>query len=111
MSTRFLGRFVSTRLDDQGGHSPLLGFRVALQGPKPLIGSGVLDSSVVTRADGIVQLSYRRDLTPAGFHRRLELIVTDVTGRRIAFDTADGREVMDDIDDESLGRSADYVVR
>lgn len=111
MSTRFIGRFVSTRLDDQGRRSPLIGFRVTLQGPKPLIGSGNLDSAIVTRADAIVELRYRRDLTQAGFHRKLELIVSDFTGRRIAFDTVDGRETMDDIDGEELARSADYVVR
>jgi phosphatidylserine/phosphatidylglycerophosphate/cardiolipin synthase-like enzyme len=111
MSTRFVGRFVSTRLDDQGRRSPLIGFRVTLQGPKPLIGSGALGNAVITHVDGLVDFTYRRDPSQFGAHRRLELLVIDITGRRIAFDTADGREVMDDVEDERLGRSTDYVVR
>ena len=111
MSTHFIGRFVSDGFDAQGRPKALIGFRVTLHGEKWLIGSDALASTVVTQVDGSVEfINYRRDLSNEG-HRTLELTVEDLAGRRIPFKTSDGREVMQDIDGETLSRAADYVVR
>jgi phosphatidylserine/phosphatidylglycerophosphate/cardiolipin synthase-like enzyme len=111
MSSHFIGRFVSDGFDAQGRVGrPLIGFRITLHGPQSLIGSDALGSTVITHVDGLVEFNYRRDSSTEG-HRTLEVTVEDLAGRRIPFKTSDGREVMDDRNDETLSRAADYVVR
>jgi phosphatidylserine/phosphatidylglycerophosphate/cardiolipin synthase-like enzyme len=112
MSTRFSGRFLSSETDG-GPTSALLGLRVTLIDGTILLGGGlgtsVLGSTVVDNADGLVQfVDYRRDTTEGG--RRLEIVITDLSGRRVAFRTADGRMIVDDTSDPTL-HVGDVVVR
>jgi hypothetical protein len=90
MSSQSIARFLSTGTDDEGRLRVLVGFRVTLTSGKSLVDSGDLGTTLVDNADGLLQFfDYRRD-TSAG-HRTLEVIVTDIAGRRILFQTGDGR--------------------
>lgn len=109
MKKRFFGRFVSAVPDTNLPHEPLVGYRVRLHLGEPYPTSRGLAEGV-TDADGFAELFYRQSPT-LGTRRTLEFTIEDLTGRRIPFMTANGRETAEDVDAEPISRSADFVVR
>lgn len=112
MSSQFTGRFVSSEIQN-GPTTGLVGFTVTLLNGSALIGSGslggdVLATTVVDNAGGLVQFSNYRPDTLTG-PRKLEIVITDITGRRIPFATADGRLRFDDVLTASLDQGTTVV--
>ena len=113
MSTQFIGRFLGSE-SDGGPTKGLVRLRVTLIDGTTLIGSGglgnhVLGTTIVDNVDGLVQFSGYRCGTTQG-RRKLEIVITDITGRRVAFKTDDGRMIIDDTSDTTLD-VGDIVVR
>lgn len=121
MSTHMRARLASDKVDNNGHFKPLAGFRIALLGTPPLFGKSELAADV-TKADGTFEFSnYRRDLSPPGFHRTLELVAQDSAGRVLPFASThsvssrfavdeSGRIIFEDIDDVNVFEG-DFIIR
>lgn len=117
MSTYMRARLASDKVDADGNFTALAGFRIALVGPAPLIGSGELKSDV-TKPDGRFEfINYRKGPS----HRPLELVVKDIAGRVLPFSRThhvslefeldqSGRIRFKDVDYEQIVQG-DFIIR
>ncbi|MFN8473508.1 MAG: phospholipase D-like domain-containing protein [Anaerolineae bacterium] len=114
-------RLVSDATGSDGHLDPLVGFRVALIGPRSLFGNDELSSAIVQPDGHFEFIDYRRDPSNVGDHRTLELVAYDPIGREIPFSGGhvvgdqfkleeSGRITFQDVSDEQI-ITGDFIVR